>query len=114
MASFNDKIYSLLKRVPKGKVTTYRDLAHAAGTRAYRAVGTAMKKNPYGMLNCNGKSMVPCHRVVSSDGSIGGFGGMKNPKSLEVKRKIKMLAKEGVKVKYDKIVDFEKVLYSFY
>ncbi|MBI3026936.1 MGMT family protein, partial [Candidatus Woesearchaeota archaeon] len=45
--SFNEKIYELLKKVPKGKVTTYKELAHSAGTRAYRAVGQAMRCNPY-------------------------------------------------------------------
>ena len=104
--SFNEKVYMLLKKVPKGKVTTYKQLANALGTRAYRAVGGAMKNNPY-------SPKVPCHRVVSSDGSIGGFGGMKNPKSLEVQRKIKMLRSEGVMVIKDKIKDFEKILFRF-
>ncbi len=94
--SFNQKIYSLLKKVPKGKVTTYKALAEALDTKAYRAVGQAMRCNPYA-------PKVPCHRVVSSDGRIGGFMGSINPDSKEVKKKIKLLRKEGVKVRGNKI-----------
>ncbi len=104
--SFNEKIYNILKKVPKGKITTYKILAEAAGTKAYRAVGNAMNKNPYGILNCKGNDMVPCHRVVDSKGHLHGFAhGLKKKKEL--------LEKEGIKVKNDEIVDFEKVLYEF-
>ena len=103
---FNQKIYSLLKKVPKGKVTTYKALAEAVGTKAYRAVGQAMRCNPYSPI-------VPCHRVVKSDGSIGGFSGSINPNSKEVKRKIRMLKKEGVEVNGNRVVGFEKVLFRF-
>ena len=102
--SFCNKIYSLLKKVPKGKVTTYKALAEALGTKAYRAVGQAMRCNPYAPI-------VPCHRVVKSDGSIGGFSGSIKPNSKEVKKKIRMLRREGVEIKMNKIIDFEKVLY---
>ena len=47
MKTFSDKIYDLLRTVPKGRVTTYKELALALGTRAYRGVGQAMKRNPY-------------------------------------------------------------------
>ena len=97
--SFYDRVYKLCKRVPKGRVTTYKILAEKLGTRAYRAVGTAMKKNPYA-------PEVPCHRVVSSDGGIGGFAS-------GVKKKIKMLEREGVRVRNNRIMDFERVLYKF-
>jgi len=104
--SFNQKIYNLLKRVPKGKVTTYKALAEALGTKAYRAVGNAMNKNPHGILNCTGKGMVPCHRVVDSKGHLHGFAhGLKKKKEL--------LEKEGIKIKNNRIVGFEKVLYGF-
>ena len=104
--TFNERIYDLLKKVPKGKVTTYKALAEKLGTKAYRAVGQAMRCNPYA-------PEVPCHRVIASDGSIGGFSGSINPKSKEVKRKISMLRKENVKVENNKITDFEKRLYQF-
>ena len=78
---FYQKVYELCRKVPKGKVTTYKILAEKLGTKAYRAVGTAMNKNPYGILNCSGKNMVPCHRVVGSNGSLVGFAhGLKKNK----------------------------------
>ena len=104
--SFNEKVYVLLKKVPKGKVTTYKALAEALGTKAYRAVGQAMRYNPYA-------PKVPCHRCVASDGSIGGFSGNWNPNSKEVKRKIRMLRKENVRIKGDGVVDFNEQLHQF-
>ena len=77
--SFNERTYDLLKKVPKGKVTTYKALAEKLGTKAYRAVGQAMRCNPYA-------PKVPCHRVVKSDGSIGGFqGSIEIGKTLSIK-----------------------------
>ena len=102
-SKFNEKVYALLRKVPKGKVTTYKNLANALGTRAYRAVGRAMACNPYA-------PHTPCHRVVSSDGTIGGFSGTKELNSAPLRKKIALLKKEGVNVKDGKIVDFEKFL----
>ena len=104
--TFNQKIYNLLKKIPKGKVTTYKILGEALGTKAYRAVGQSMRCNPYSPL-------VPCHRVVKSNGSIGGFMGNENKNSKEVKKKSRMLRKEGLKIKNNRIVEFEKVLFWF-
>ena len=56
--TFAQRIYFQLKKVPKGKVTTYKALAENLNSKAYRAVGTAMKNNPYAPT-------IPCHRVVS-------------------------------------------------
>ncbi len=97
--SFAERCYRLLRKVPKGKVTTYQELAHGLGTKAYRAVGTAMNKNPYA-------PQVPCHRVVKSDGSIGGF-------AHGSQKKIAMLKAEGIEIKQGRIVDFEARLKSF-
>ena len=103
--SFNENVYKILKKVPKGKVTTYKALAEALGTKAYRAVGQSMRCNPYA-------PKVPCHRVISSDGSIGGFMGTKNPRSKEVRKKIMMLKMEGVEVK-NSLIDMNKFLFRF-
>ncbi|MBO3841615.1 MAG: MGMT family protein [Candidatus Brockarchaeota archaeon] len=90
-------VYELLKQVPKGRVTTYGALARAVGhSGSARAIGALMRSNPYAPT-------VPCHRVVYSDGRLGGYGGMKG-----MGKKARMLAKEGVKVKKGRIVDFEK------
>ena len=79
MDSFNERCYKLLRTVPEGKLTTYKDLAHALGTKAYRAVGNAMNKNPYA-------PEVPCHRVVNANGAIGGFA-FGTDKNKNVKRR---------------------------
>jgi methylated-DNA-[protein]-cysteine S-methyltransferase len=47
MKTFSERVYDLLRKVPEGRVTTYKELANALGTRAYRGVGQAMKRNPY-------------------------------------------------------------------
>ena len=47
MKTFSDRVYDLLRKVPKGRVTTYKEIAHALGSRAYRGVGQSMKRNPY-------------------------------------------------------------------
>ena len=65
-STFNERCYQLLQKVPKGNVTTYKEIAHKLETKAYRAVGNAMNKNPYA-------PQIACHRVVNSDGRIGGF-----------------------------------------
>jgi len=91
---FNAKAYELMKKIPKGKVTSYKIIAEKLGTKAYRAIGNACNRNPYAPA-------VPCHRVVNHSGKLGGFGsGLEN--------KIKLLEKEGIKVKNGKIVDFKK------
>ncbi|MEK6845266.1 MAG: MGMT family protein [Nanoarchaeota archaeon] len=98
--NFAEKVYALCQKIPRGKVTTYGAIARALHTKAYRAVGQALKCNPY----AHG---VPCHRVVRSDGSVGGFKGKTEGK--EVEEKIKMLKKEGVRVEKYK-VDLKNVM----
>ena len=96
--SFSEQCYKILVKVPKGKVTTYKAIAYALNTRAYRAVGTAMKNNP-------NAPKIPCHRVIKSDGKIGNY-------AFGTKKKIKMLKNEGIKIKNNRI-DLYKYLYKF-
>ena len=98
MKSFNERCYALLRKVPPGNVTTYKEIAHALHTKAYRAVGNAMNKNPYA-------PDVPCHRVVKSNGEVGGFAS-------GTKKKISILKKEGIKITDGKI-NLKKYLYKF-
>ena len=100
----SEKVYGLCKKIPRGKVSTYREIGKRLNTKAYRAIGQALKKNPYA-------PDVPCHRIVSSSGTIGGFKGKTSGKEIE--EKIKLLEKEGIKIKEGKIVDFEKNLFKF-
>ncbi len=95
--TFNEKVWQLCKKVPKGKVTTYKEIAAAMKTKAYRAVGNALNKNPH-------SPVVPCHRVVGSNGNLVGF-------ARGLKKKAELLRQEGIKIKKGKIADFEKVLH---
>jgi methylated-DNA-[protein]-cysteine S-methyltransferase len=98
--SLDKKIYKKLLEVPKGKVTTYGELAKAVGMiNGQRAVGRVMNKNPYPVI-------IPCHRVINSDGKIGGYAYGEDVKS-------NMLTKEGIKIKNGKILDLEDRLYRF-
>ena len=99
MTRFQSDCYEALKKIPKGKVITYAGLARMIGRpKAHRAVGSAMNKNPY-------SPQVPCHRVVKSNGDLGGF-------ATDIEVKIKRLQEEGVMVSDNKIVDFRSTLYK--
>ena len=66
---FQLKVWNYLKKIPKGKVKTYLEVAKAIGKpKAFRAVANAVGKNPY-------PPKIPCHRVIRSDGSLGGYSG---------------------------------------
>ena len=97
---FDEKVWKLLSGIPHGKVTTYKALAKAAGNAdAARAVGGACNRNP-------SPPKVPCHRVVKSDGSIGGY-------AHDTRKKTRLLLKEGVAIKTGKVQDFNRYLYKF-
>lgn len=102
--NFDERVWKLMGRIPRGKVTTYGQIARKLNTKAYRAVGNACRKNPYA-------PRVPCHRVVRSDGTIGGFGGKTSGKTVEKKRLL--LREEDVEVRNGRVVDFEKVFFRF-
>ena len=90
--SFHRAVYEQCRRIPCGATASYRDLARAAGNeRAVRAVGNAMAKNRWPLV-------VPCHRVLRADGSIGGFS---SPEGVEQKRR--MLRREGVELRNGKV-----------
>ena len=98
--TLSTKVYRKLLQVPKGKVTTYGELAKAVGLKnGQRHIGMLMKKNPFPVI-------VPCHRVVKSNGKIGGYAYGEIVKS-------KMLANEGIKIKDGKIIDFDKDKFYF-
>lgn len=96
---FQERVYATLRNVPKGRVTTYGDLARLLGTSP-RAVGQALRRNPYA-------PRVPCHRVVASDGGIGGFFGARTGKRIA--EKIALLRREGVSIRRGRLLDFERV-----
>lgn len=84
MKTFTEKVYGVVRKIPKGKVLTYKEVARRAGNiKAVRAVGN--------ILNKNFDPNIPCHRVIRSDGKIGGYNrGTVNKK--------KILKSEGVLV----------------
>lgn len=104
MTPLQEKTYQLLKKVPRGRVTTYKALANALHTKGYRAIGQFMRTNPY-------EPTVPCHRVVASNGTIGGFMGAKNGKRIQ--KKIALLRAEGVNISGNSITDFPNLLFTF-
>ncbi|OUW73731.1 MAG: 6-O-methylguanine DNA methyltransferase [Pelagibacteraceae bacterium TMED216] len=77
--NFQIKVWKYLKKIPPGKIKTYSEVAIAIGKpRAIRAVANAIAKNPY-------SPQIPCHRVIRSNGELGGYsgkGGIKMKKSL--------------------------------
>jgi methylated-DNA-protein-cysteine methyltransferase-like protein len=96
--SFFELVYEVARQIPKGKVTSYGAIAACLGTKSSaRMVGWAM--NGAGKV----KPKVPAHRVVNRIGMLSGKHHFSPPGSME-----KSLKKEGIKVKNDKIVDFEK------
>ena len=101
--SFAQKVYFLCQMVPPGKVTTYGEIARVLGIKGYQAIGQALKCNPYAPV-------VPCHRIVKRDGSLGGFkGSLLNEIVLE---KRMLLSEEGVVFNGSK-VDLESCFFSF-
>ena len=99
MKTFSQRCIELLKKIPKGKVTTYAALANVAGNyKGSRAAGNAM--------NCNlDPDGFPCYKVVKSDGTLGGY-------AFGVKEKIRRLEKDGIEIKNGKI-DLKKFGYFF-
>tara|TARA_B100000470_G_scaffold47824_1_gene35297 strand:- start:462 stop:761 length:300 start_codon:yes stop_codon:yes gene_type:complete len=98
--NIEEKIYKKLLTVPHGKITTYNELSKSIGLEnGQRLVGQIMKKNPL-------PAIIPCHRVIKSNGDIGGylFG-------IDIKKN--MLRKEGICITKNKIDNFEEVFFTF-
>ena len=94
-------VYRLVSSIPEGKISTYKDIAVAVGMpKASRLIGKILNRNPNPIV-------VPCHRVVRSNGSIGGY-------RFGTKMKVELLKKEGIVIdEYNmKIVDFNKVRFN--
>ena len=87
------KALLLLRKIPKGKIVSYKELARASGTSP-RAVGQILRRNPR-------SDVCPCYKVIKTDGSLGGYSGQ--TQSKQMKKKIGLLKKDGIIVKNGKI-----------
>src|ERR671928_1031085 len=95
----NKDVYALLTKIPHGKVSTYGDIARALGyPRASRAIGRIIAKNPNPIS-------VPCHRVVKSNGEIGGF-------AYGQQKKREILEKEGIKFQNKIVENFQEFRFN--
>jgi len=98
--NLEQQVYKKLTEVPQGKITTYGELAKAVGLKnGQRVIGHIMKKNPY-------PAIIPCHRVVKSDGMVGGY-------AYGADVKTNMLRKEGIQIQNGKILDWNKKFHKF-
>jgi len=95
------QVYSVTSMIPEGKVGTYGDIAKALGHPNHsRQIGKFLHLNPHA-------PKVPCHRVVQSDGRLGGYAG-------GVRKKVEMLRNEGISIKDGRVADFESVRFRGY
>ena len=89
VTTFQRRVYEETAAVPRGRVTTYGRLAEAIGCGSAQAVGQALRRNPFA-------PEVPCHRVIASDRSLGGFDGHRTGPALT--RKVRLLSSEGIHI----------------
>ena len=95
-----ERVYTKLLQVPKGYIVTYGDLAKAVNVQnGQRLIGRIMRNNPFPVI-------IPCHRVVKSNGDIGGF-------AFGINIKKNLLLNEGIQTNKNKIVDFKKIKFKF-
>ncbi len=98
--SFRKKVWQKLLQIPRGRVTTYSDIARALkNPRAYRAVGNACNQNPHA-------PRIPCHRVVAKNGKIGGY-------AHGTAAKIRLLSRESIRVKNNRVENFAQMRFLF-
>lgn len=87
ITDFQRKLYLALLDVPRGATISYKELGQRIGCRSAQAIGQALKRNPFA-------PDVPCHRVICSNGSVGGFHGQRDGEMID--KKFKLLKSEGV------------------
>jgi methylated-DNA-[protein]-cysteine S-methyltransferase len=98
MKLINENCYKLLSQIPEGKVTTYKIIADLLGVKSYRYIGKIIGQNMDIII-------IPCHRVVLSSGGLGGF-------RLGVDEKRKLLLKENIPLKNDKVQTLKDYIFN--
>ena len=99
--TFEEKCYDLISQIPAGSISKYKEVAKALNTKAYRAVGSAMAKNPNPII-------VPCHRVIKSNGDVGLYSYKDG-----IQTKIALLQNEGIDIEGKKVIGFKNKLFRF-
>lgn len=89
ITEFQRRVYLALLDVPRGATISYKELGLRIGCNSAQAIGQALKRNPFA-------PDVPCHRVITSQGSIGGFHGQRDGEMI--KKKQLLLQSEGVEI----------------
>lgn len=98
---FETRVYDMLGEIPRGKIVTYAELARALDCGSAQAVGQALKRNPYA-------PGVPCHRVIRTNLTIGGYSGATD--GAKIRKKLRLLREEGVEFDRDgKLLSHEAV-----
>ena len=90
ITSFQRRVYLALLDVPAGTTITYGELAKRIGCRSAQAIGQALRRNPFA-------PDVPCHRVVATDGSLGGYMGERAGEQIEYKRRLLEAEKQNAR-----------------
>ncbi|MDD5482659.1 MAG: MGMT family protein [Kiritimatiellae bacterium] len=93
---FQMRVYEAVKKIPRGRVTTYKIIAGHIHCASPRAVGQALKRNPFA-------PEVPCHRVIAADLTPGGFRGKRHGAAL--RRKLDLLKAEGIKFRRGRLAE---------
>jgi len=101
VSPFARRVYAALVKVPAGRVITYAALGRRIGCGSPRAIGQALRANPFA-------PQVPCHRVIAADLTPGGFQGKRQGNALT--RKLSLLADEGVKFYNNRLVETHRVI----
>lgn len=105
LSEFRKRVFHVVAQIPPGKVATYGTVADTIGKpSASRAVGNALKANPFNYENTTCHPMVPCHRVVGKN-HLGGFFG-----TAKIPTKVLLLKEEGVLLNKKGIVDDDNIL----
>ena len=101
ISPFARRVYDALTKIPAGRVITYAALGRLVGCKSPRAIGQALRANPFA-------PRVPCHRVIASDLTPGGFQGRRGGAALA--RKLRLLASEGVTFRKGRLADPSRLL----
>ncbi|MBN1502857.1 MGMT family protein [Candidatus Woesearchaeota archaeon] len=103
-SDFQESVYSIAQKIPAGRVSTYKEIARGVHCCSPRAIGQALKRNPYPIK-------VPCHRVICSNGKVGGYKGRTTRAAKN--EKLRLLRREGILIVNGNIQNLSEILFRF-